>query len=107
MPIRIRYQDNKYQSTQVVEHKGIIIAVFAVSKACYMDQKPVICIKCEVELVWNGKTSEVTNIVLPFQVIEQVDEPRKSKPLMDANTRESNKILSSIPVHSRLSLGDN
>ena len=33
--------------------------------------------KREVELVWNGKTSEVCNIVLPFQVIEQVDEPLK------------------------------
>src|SRR3990170_2710956 len=54
--------------------------------------------KREVELVWNGKTSEVTNIALPFQVIEQVDEPRKSKPLMDANTRESGK---SIRGHSR------
>ena len=32
--------------------------------------------KREVELVWNGKTSEVCTIVLPFQVIEQVDEPR-------------------------------
>ena len=32
--------------------------------------------KREVELIWNGKTNEVTNIVLPFQVIEQVDEPR-------------------------------
>jgi len=32
--------------------------------------------KREVELVWNGKTSEVCNAVLPFQVIEQVDEPR-------------------------------
>ncbi|MBW8012117.1 MAG: site-specific DNA-methyltransferase [Chloroflexi bacterium] len=32
--------------------------------------------KREVELVWNGKSNEVTNIVLPFQVIEQVDEPR-------------------------------
>ena len=32
--------------------------------------------KREVELVWNGKTAEVTNVVLPFQVIEQVDEPR-------------------------------
>ena len=31
----------------------------------------------EVELIWNGKASEVTNIVLPFQVIGQVDEPRK------------------------------
>ena len=35
--------------------------------------------KREVELVWNGKTSEVSNIVLPFQVIEQVDEPRAEK----------------------------
>ena len=32
--------------------------------------------KREVELIWNGKSNEVTNIVLPFQVIEQVDEPR-------------------------------
>jgi adenine-specific DNA-methyltransferase len=36
--------------------------------------------KREVELVWNGKTSEVCTIVLPFQVIEQVDEPRAEKP---------------------------
>jgi adenine-specific DNA-methyltransferase len=36
--------------------------------------------KREVELVWNGKTNEVCNIVLPFQVIEQVDEPRAEKP---------------------------
>lgn len=33
--------------------------------------------KKEVELVWNGKTNETTHVVLPFQVIEQVDEPRK------------------------------
>jgi len=30
----------------------------------------------EVELLWNGKTSEVTTAVLPFQVIEQIDVPR-------------------------------
>jgi len=36
--------------------------------------------KREVKLVWNGKTSEVCNIVLPFQVIEQVDELRAEKP---------------------------
>ncbi|HEY4880078.1 MAG TPA: site-specific DNA-methyltransferase [Candidatus Acidoferrales bacterium] len=36
--------------------------------------------KREVELVWNGKTREVCNVVLPFQVIEQVDEPRAEKP---------------------------
>ena len=35
--------------------------------------------KREVELVWNGKTNEVTNVVLPFQVIEHVDEPRAEK----------------------------
>jgi len=32
--------------------------------------------KREVELVWNGKTNDVCNVVLPFQVIEHVDEPR-------------------------------
>jgi adenine specific DNA methylase Mod len=35
--------------------------------------------KREVELVWNGKADEVCNIVLPFQVIEHVDEPREEK----------------------------
>jgi hypothetical protein len=35
--------------------------------------------KCEVELVWNGKTNEVCNVVLSFQTIEQVDEPRAEK----------------------------
>jgi hypothetical protein len=33
---------------------------------------PLFADKCEVELVWYGKISEVCNIVLPFQVIEQV-----------------------------------
>ena len=35
--------------------------------------------KREVELVWNGKTNEVCNSVLPFQTIENVDEPRAEK----------------------------
>ena len=30
----------------------------------------------QVELVWNGKTNHVTNVALPFQVIEHIDEPR-------------------------------
>ena len=30
----------------------------------------------EAELIWPGKTSNVTNVVLPFQCIEQIDEPR-------------------------------
>ena len=36
--------------------------------------------KREVELVWNSKTNEICNIVLPFQSIELVDEPRAEKP---------------------------
>lgn len=35
--------------------------------------------KREVELVWNGKTNEICNVALPFQIIEQVDEPRGEK----------------------------
>ena len=36
--------------------------------------------KRQVELVWNGKTNTVCNVVLPFQTIEQVDEPRAEQP---------------------------
>ncbi|HYN62224.1 MAG TPA: DNA methyltransferase [Rubrivivax sp.] len=32
--------------------------------------------KREVELVWNGKTRDVCTTVLPFQTLENVDEPR-------------------------------
>ncbi len=35
--------------------------------------------KREVELVWNGKTRDVTNVILPFQTLERVDEPRKEE----------------------------
>ncbi len=33
----------------------------------------------QVELIWNGKSDEITNVVLPFQIIEQIDEPRNEK----------------------------
>ena len=36
--------------------------------------------KKQVELLWNGKSDEVTNVVLPFQIIEHVDEPRSEVP---------------------------
>ena len=39
----------------------------------------------EVELIWQGKTSEVTSVVLPFQSIEQIDEPRRE-------TREGQQV---------------
>ena len=31
----------------------------------------------QVELTWSGKSDETTNVILPFQIIEQVDEPRE------------------------------
>ncbi|WP_449246914.1 site-specific DNA-methyltransferase [Desulfarculus baarsii] len=59
--------------------------------------------KREVELVWNGKTGEVCNIVLPFQTIEHVDEPRaenkagQSLDLFDTRGRQlkgwTNKLI--------------
>jgi DNA modification methylase len=33
----------------------------------------------QVELVWDGKTNEVCNVVLPFQTIEHIDEPRSER----------------------------
>lgn len=32
----------------------------------------------KVELIWDGKTNEKSNVVLPFQIIECIDEPRKT-----------------------------
>ena len=32
----------------------------------------------EIELLWDGKSNEITNVNLPFQIIEHVDEPRKN-----------------------------
>ena len=43
--------------------------------------------KREVELVWNGKTNEVCNAVLPFQTIEHVDEPRNEDDTARAQRR--------------------
>jgi len=40
----------------------------------------------EIELFWNGKSNEITNVNLPFQIIEQVDEPRKEiEPSLQGN----------------------
>lgn len=58
----------------------------------------------EAELIWPGKSSEVTNVVLPFQSIEQIDEPRAEANAqvsdlfqMDAGGRQgggwSNKLI--------------
>jgi len=57
--------------------------------------------KREVELVWNGKTSEVCNIVLPFQVIEQVDEPRAEKPEDTKRKDKGQGLLFSLDERGR------
>jgi DNA modification methylase len=52
--------------------------------------------KRQVELVWNGKTNTVCNVVLPFQTIEQVDEPRAEQPL-DAMEALQTDLFSTDP----------
>ncbi len=57
----------------------------------------------EVELLWNGKTDEVESMVLPFQAIEHIDEPRSEEKitaqttLFDTSGRQikgwSNKLI--------------
>ena len=57
----------------------------------------------EVELVWNGKTNEVINTVLPFQTIEHIDTPRSENrkspqmSLLDTSGRQkkgwTNKLI--------------
>jgi len=64
--------------------------------------------KREVELVWNGKTNEVCNVVLPFQVIEQVDEPRAEEAVriqMDLFDQQSGRQIKGW--NNKLIWGDN
>ena len=51
--------------------------------------------KKNIELVWPSKTSKATNIVLPFQTIEIVDEPRAEKP-EDAKSEDTEKQICEI-----------
>ena len=51
--------------------------------------------KREFELVWNGKTNNVCDIVLPFQTIEHVDEPREE------NIKEDAALSSLFPMDER------
>ena len=39
----------------------------------------------EIELLWNGKSYDITNVSLPFQIIEHVDEPREEKKIQFYN----------------------
>src|SRR5712691_13212649 len=53
--------------------------------------------KREVELVWNGKTREVSTAILPFQTLEHIDEPRKEK----SEEEESAQALLGVEWDSR------
>lgn len=55
----------------------------------------------EVELVWNGKTGEVCNVVLPFQTIEQVDEPRAEAGESNGKGKGSQGLLFSLDGRGR------
>jgi hypothetical protein len=35
--------------------------------------------KREIELLWNCKNHKICNVVLPFQTIEQIDEPMSER----------------------------
>ena len=61
----------------------------------------------EVELLWNGKTNEVTNVVLPFQVIEQIDEPRSNDKIGLQNTLFDTSGRQIIGLTNKLIWGDN
>ena len=57
--------------------------------------------KREVELVWNGKTREVSTAILPFQTLEHIDEPRREQ----RDDEELGFDMRGHPVN-RVALGD-
>ncbi len=63
----------------------------------------------EAELIWPGKTAEVTNVVLPFQSIEQIDEPRAetSGPVADLFAFDAATGRQSSGWTNKLIWGDN
>ncbi len=64
--------------------------------------------KREVELVWNGKTADVCNVVLPFQTIEQVDEPRNEAEIaLQLGLFDQHSGRQSGGWHNKLIWGDN
>ena len=54
--------------------------------------------KREVELVWNGKTSEFSKVVLPFQTVEVIDEPRAEN---TADTQVTQGTLFDVDARGR------
>ena len=61
----------------------------------------------QVELNWNGKSDDVANIDLPFQIIEQVDEPRTEKVKLAQGSFDFNSGRQTVGWTNKLIWGDN
>ena len=61
----------------------------------------------QVELNWNGKSDDVTNVDLPFQIIEQVDEPRTEKVKLAQSSFDFNSGRQTAGWTNKLIWGDN
>ena len=64
----------------------------------------------EAELIWPGKTHEVTQAILPFQSIEQIDEPRteaEARGTMDLFSRDVGSGRQAGGWSNKLIWGDN
>ena len=61
----------------------------------------------QVELNSNGKSDDVTNIDLPFQIIEQVDEPRTEKVKLAQGSFDFNSGRQTAGWTNKLIWGDN
>ena len=61
----------------------------------------------QIELTWNGKSDEVVNIVLPFQIIEQIDEPRTEKVKLAQGSFDFNSGRQTAGWTNKLIWGDN
>lgn len=65
----------------------------------------------EAELIWPGKTHEITQAILPFQSIEQIDEPRMEggdgKTTLDLFSRDTGSGRQAGGWSNKLIWGDN
>jgi adenine-specific DNA-methyltransferase len=61
----------------------------------------------QIELSWNGKSDDLTNIDLPFQIIEQVDEPRTEKIKLAQSSFDFNSGRQTAGWTNKLIWGDN
>ena len=61
----------------------------------------------QIELNWNGKSDKVTSVVLPFQIIEQIDEPRSEEVRMAQTSFDFASGRQKIGWNNKLIWGDN